>query len=91
MVKAFVLGLNRNNEHNSVQTIDVTFTAVTDHPHSGTRKQSLSGRQLPPSGESHPAQRRRMQQDANKVSQQIMHPQYSMYTSLIPIKVWFQT
>ena len=32
-----------------------------------------------------------MQQDANKVPQQIMHPQYSMYYSLIPIKVWFQT
>ena len=67
------------------------FTAVTEHPHSGPRKQSLSGRQLPPSGESHPAQRKRMQHDANKVPQQIMHPQYSMYYSLISIKVWFQT
>ena len=67
------------------------FTAVTDHPHSGPRKQSLSSRQLPPSGESHAAQRKRMQHDANKVPQQIMHPQYSMYYSLMPMMEWFQT
>ena len=59
------------------------FTAVTEHLRSGPRKQSLSGRQLPPSGESHPAQRKGMQQDANKVPQQIIHPKYSMYYSLI--------